>query len=466
MKVRLWRGLAPRIILVSLVCAALGVGLGFVGTAEGILTGVAERYSDLLSRALAAGEGARCSADPASWSLGSFDGARVHAYDPRTLRSANPAAPPLVPSLVSRWREGEVAPLELFVEGDLGGAALLDTGLPGACGLVQVAWAPSPTVRTRGLWTALIVSLLVLACAAAFGTVFAVRPLVRRIGRIGAAAESVGAPEGFTSARDRRPDELGRLSALLDRAHARIRADADALAAKTQGLERHLADVAHDLRTPIASLQLNLEHALSVTEDPELQATLTGAASDLVYLAGLVDDLRLAAQLEDGLDPSAGDPRVDLGAIVDRVVARQRPVARRKGMALDGARPDAPVPVRCHAVAAEQALGNLVQNAVAYGGPGGQVAVVLTTAGGRFALEVVDDGPGVAPSELPRLGERTFRSDDARRRDPKGTGLGLAITTEIATRCGWSIAFEQVEPRGLRVLVQGSRNDERPDPKA
>jgi signal transduction histidine kinase len=72
-----------------------------------------------------------------------------------------------------------------------------------------------------------------------------------------------------------------------------------------------------------------------------------------------------------------------------------------------------------------------------------------------FTLLVTDDGPGVPPAEMPRLGERTFRTDEARQRDPSGSGLGLAITSEICKRCGWKLAFEPHEPRGLRVSIAG-----------
>jgi signal transduction histidine kinase len=75
--------------------------------------------------------------------------------------------------------------------------------------------------------------------------------------------------------------------------------------------------------------------------------------------------------------------------------------------------------------------------------------------GKTFTLVVADDGPGVLPAELPHLGERTFRSDEARQRDPSGSGLGLAITSEICGRCGWNLSFERQEPKGLKVEIAG-----------
>src|SRR5262249_20364407 len=112
--------------------------------------------------------------------------------------------------------------------------------------------------------------------------------------------------------------------------------------------------------------------------------------------------------------------------------------------------------VRCDARLAQQALGNLVQNAIGYADAGGHVVVLLEKAReGRFALTVVDDGPGVPPAELPRLGDRSFRSKEARQRDPRGSGLGLAITNEICTHYGWTLRFSSVQPRGLHVSIEG-----------
>jgi signal transduction histidine kinase len=112
--------------------------------------------------------------------------------------------------------------------------------------------------------------------------------------------------------------------------------------------------------------------------------------------------------------------------------------------------------VRCNAVAVERALANLVDNAVAYGDPHGHVAVVLAhRPAGGFELEIRDDGPGVTPDSLARLGQAEFRSDHARQRDPRGSGLGLAITAELCRRTGWTLAFSALEPRGLLVRVTG-----------
>jgi two-component system phosphate regulon sensor histidine kinase PhoR len=157
-----------------------------------------------------------------------------------------------------------------------------------------------------------------------------------------------------------------------------------------------------------------------------------------------------------GWNPTDDVGDVDLGELVARIVGRAQILARRRQIELGLSLPDEPVRVRCNPVAIEQALANIVDNAVAYNDLHGHVAVVLTAHAGGFDLEVRDDGPGIAAADLPRLGQATFRSDEARERDPRGSGLGLAITSEVCAQIGWELAFTALDPRGLLVQIRGS----------
>jgi signal transduction histidine kinase len=421
-------------------------------TRETLQTGIIH----YIHRAVDGAELARCESAPEAWSLALDRGGRLDGYDEHTLRSENASAPPLDSVLYGRLRAGELAPVKLPQFGTEQGAAMLLRAAPrGPCSLIQATWPPHPMRGRRFFYLLLGGALLVMTLAAGLGVVAVVAPLTRRIDRLRGAAGRVGSLAGYVSACDAHHDELGELSVILDDAHARIRADAERLEERQRALERFLADVAHDLKTPIASLQIALEQAAKLSREEPLGEILKGSLKDVVYLAALTTNLRLACQLRDGWDPAAGDPRVDLAETVERVVARARYFAKNRGIELDVARPDGAMMARCQPTAAEQAITNLVENAVAYGDPGGHVAVVLEWRGDRFSLLVVDDGPGVLPAELPRLGERTFRSDEARQRDPSGSGLGLAITSEICERCGWLLSFGRNEPKGLEVRIEG-----------
>jgi signal transduction histidine kinase len=304
------------------------------------------------------------------------------------------------------------------------------------------------------LWLSLG-ALIAAAGAAALALMYVVRPLARRIEGLRLAAERVGDAKAYAPAELEADDELGQLSAALDRAHGRIREDAARLEQRRLDLQRHLVDVAHDLKTPISSLHLALEQAVDANRDADVSDLLSRALEDTVYLAALTSNLRLASEMREGWNPGAAGVTVDLTETVERVVARARFFAKRKGIALEAAVPDGPTLARCDSVAAEQALSNVVENAITHGNEGGHVAVLLDSRSSAFTLTVADDGPGVPPAELPRLGQRTFRSDDARQRDPRGSGLGLAITSEVCIRCGWKLSFEREEPRGLRVTLRG-----------
>jgi signal transduction histidine kinase len=461
--VKIWRGLTKRILLGSILCGLLGLLVSHLLIRRSAREAVTAGLVPYIHHSIEAGELAHCERDPSTWSVRLPRGLRVDAYDSSTLASTNPQAPPLDRALYERLLGGEPSPLRFYpFPGEQAGAMLLRAAPDGPCSLLQVTFPPHAGARRRFSYLIVAGVLIVMALATALGFVAVVRPVAQRIGRIRAAAGLVGAPSGYASASDGVRDELGELSVVLDQAHARIRGDAERLEQRHQALERHLAEVAHDLRTPISSLQIALEQADGMAKDAELRDLIRSSLTDVVYLAGLTDNLRMATQLREGWDPAEGDPTADLADTVERAAGRARFFAKNRGISLESSRPDEGVPVRCHPIAAEQIVTNLVFNAIAYGDVGGHVAVLLETHAARFVLSVIDDGPGVPPAELPRLTERTFRADEARQRDPSGSGLGLAITREICERCGFSLTVAPQEPRGLRVRIEGPVLSRRP----
>ncbi|HLK39425.1 MAG TPA: HAMP domain-containing sensor histidine kinase [Polyangiaceae bacterium] len=454
---RLRTGLAKRIVVGAVLCGIIGYVVPRATSWRAIGQSVAQLTAPVALYTFTKYEQPRCEAEPSSWSGALAYGARVYAYDAATLTSHNPDAPPLDVDLWREVLERKDPPVAIDMLGMLllrRGTGVLRVADSGPCAIVQAVWPPQPI--TRDIQFRIGLGMMgTVALTAAVALAWVVRPLVRRIEALRRVAERVGDPEGYRSAGDSSDDEIGELSGALDRAHARIRDDAARLEQRRRDLQRHLADVAHDLKTPISSLHIALEQAGDANRDPELTGLLSSALHDAVYLAALTSNLRLASEMREGYDPGASGSTVDLTETVERVVARARFFAKRKGIDIESAVPDAPTIARCDPVAAEQALSNVVENAITHGDRGGHVAVVLDAHRGAFALSVVDDGPGVPPAELPRLGERTFRSDEARQRDPRGSGLGLAITSEVCTRCGWQLGFDREEPRGLRVTLHG-----------
>jgi signal transduction histidine kinase len=461
---RLWRRLTPRILLAAGIAAVLsGLGMGALWS-RFLLNEMITQMSHY-TREVADDNLPFCLGSPAAWSrerrVGRFD-----AYDARTLVSLNPASPPLDPVLGRRFRAGERDPARVFWswDGQWGGTALRQVAPAGPCSLFQLSGRAAPGSAGRGLGLFVILLIASLGGTMALATTVAVRPLLSRLLRLRRRAADLGDEARYERGRDDEPDEIGRLSRILDRAHDRVGIESGHLRARQAALEGHLADIAHDLRTPLTSAQIALEQATRLSGRGEGRDLLRGALTDIVYTAELAENLRLATQLREVGDPTDGYAVTELTVIVERVVARFSLLGRHRGVTLEGAWPKRAVTVKGHPVWAEQAVANVVHNAVIHGDRGGHVAVVLELVDGAgFNITVMDDGPGVPPTELGRITERSFRSRRARQGDPRGSGLGLAITSEVCRRSGWRLGFAAEEPRGLRVTIEGALVDPPPE---
>lgn len=177
---------------------------------------------------------------------------------------------------------------------------------------------------------------------------------------------------------------------------------------------------------------------------------LQGAVREAHYLGTLLDELAAQARME---DRQPFGP-VELEAVVERVVARHLPIARRCEIELVHAVPE-PVEVEADLTLVEQAVSNLVYNAIRHNHPGGHVAVIVERFVDGFEIRVIDDGPGVEPGALARLTERGFVGPGSRNRDSAGEGLGLSIVSRVAERHGWTFTLENVDEGGLIAVLRG-----------
>lgn len=316
----------------------------------------------------------------------------------------------------------------------------------GPCAYAQARWRYASASRGAFLAWVIGATTVIALAIALIVTWLVARPLLVRLSALRRAAIDVGGP-GFRAAPPWR-DEAGEIAAALAAAHARILDDAAQLAERKASLEWVLAEVGHDVRTPLASLQLALDELAEQLPDTSL-ATLRRALSDVVYLRSLTSNLGLAARLRGGEWPQlAPDARVELSDIAQRAVDRAAPFALRRG--IDLVAHIAPgVRARGDEIGCEQALTNLLENAIAHSAPDTHVSLTVHP-DARVIIE--DDGPGLSAEELPRLSG--LRSTDAARpRDRRGAGLGLAITREVCERFGWRVHFEPVSPTGLRAVI-------------
>ncbi len=210
--------------------------------------------------------------------------------------------------------------------------------------------------------------------------------------------------------------------------------------ARQQTLRRNLmADIAHELRTPLSVIRSDLEALLDGVYEPSPES-LASLQEETLLLQRLVDDLRSLAQAEAGQLRLERQP-TDLGDLLRGVVSSFGLLAESQGQVLELELPsDAPV-VDADPHRVRQIVANLVSNALRHGqAPGGRV---LVSAGLRPAhgvgeawVSVTDDGPGIAPQELPHLFDRFWRGGKAR---ADGSGLGLAIARELVRAHGGHI---------------------------
>jgi signal transduction histidine kinase len=448
--VRLISKLSRRVVATSVLTGMLGTMVALV-----LVRGaVSQALGEALRGGYDAEQRQRCEASPETWVQRGPGDAALFAYDELTLRPMNPAAPPLDASLAAQVL---TAGQDLaYRGGGTGGGLVFRAGPAGRCNLMGATWSG----RFVSPWAARLVAtatLLTVLAGALVGLVLVVWPLARRTARLNHAAHLLGAEHGLAEVGAAGDDELDTALRRLSSADARIRADAATLKERSTALQRHLGEVAHDVRTPLAALQLTLEQLADTATDEATREALAQALSECVSVSGITENLRMKSLVDDGLVPTLRTlPSV--ATVLERVVLRASSLGRRKGVTVAMAVPDDPVALVGDEVFLERCVTNLVDNAVRHGSREGHVAVLLAVRGGDFCVTVRDDGPGVSAEALARLGERTYRTDEARQRDPRGSGLGLAITRALCEQCGWSLAFEVLEPRGLEARLTGPRS--------
>lgn len=251
-------------------------------------------------------------------------------------------------------------------------------------------------------------------------------------------------------------DEVAELARAFNAASFEVRAHIEELKKREGSLRSFVENTTHDVMLPLTVLQGHLSQMRDAIEGgaaPSRQ-TVREALEELQYMSSLVANLVAAAKLEAG-QPEPRRDAFSWNELVERVVLRHATIAREKEVELDFAVPEDDVKAEGDVTLVEQALSNVVHNAVQYNHAGGHVAVVVDAADERFSVRVFDDGPGVDGVELERLSERSFRSDAARARHPDGMGLGLSIAKDVADRLGFDLELRKSEAGGLEVELRG-----------
>jgi two-component system OmpR family sensor kinase len=239
------------------------------------------------------------------------------------------------------------------------------------------------------------------------------------------------------------PDEVRpmvtELNALLERLREAFEAQ-----------RRFTADAAHELRSPLTALQLQIQLIERARSPEEIREAVDALRAGVKRASRLVGQLLTMAQLE----PDAAQERpaeVQLDQIAAAVVAELEPLAEAKNVTLRLGRVE-PVRVTGHAAGLDTLVRNLVDNALRYTPSGGRVTLEVRNENGRAVLEVSDTGPGIPPEERRRVFDRFYRLPGSA---AGGSGLGLSIVRQIADAHRAEVALDAAEGgKGLRVTVR------------
>ena len=228
------------------------------------------------------------------------------------------------------------------------------------------------------------------------------------------------------------------LEPLIEQINALLARLASSMAAQ----RRFVADAAHELRTPIAALALQVQVAERAAQPATRAAAYAELQKGIARATRVVEQLLRLAQL-DPEAPRESFETLDLAEIAREVVGNMAYRARSAGIDL-GADADAPAPVAGARTELRSLIGNLVDNALRYAPRDSEVTVRVVADERGTALTVLDSGPGIARAERERVFERFRRAAGD---ETPGIGLGLAIVKAVAERHGGSVALEDADPQ-------------------
>jgi len=216
---------------------------------------------------------------------------------------------------------------------------------------------------------------------------------------------------------------------------------------RAERLRRNLvADVAHELRTPLSNIRGHLEAVADGVIAPDA-AAIRSLSEEAELLSRLVDDLQELTLAEAGELALHTQPE-DISELIDRVVAATQVSAAAKGVALSVDLPAGLPLVSIDSQRISQVLRNLLDNAVAHTARGGTITVAAGQQADWLQVTVADTGEGIPPEDIPNIFERLYRVDKSRTRAVGGSGLGLTIARQLVEIHGGKIEVDSEPGKG------------------
>jgi two-component system sensor histidine kinase BaeS len=322
--------------------------------------------------------------------------------------------------------------------------------LPGGAPFARVARVFGPTMGVVGAGVLVVGTALVALLV--FG------PARRRLRAVQEATERLGAGDLTARAPERGGDEVAAVARSFNRMADELTTRARALEASDAARRQLLADVSHELMTPLTAMRGYIE-TLSMPElaiDEDTRQRYLGIVTEETHrLERIIGDLLDLARLEGG-GLTLREAAVDVAALFTRVTARHGREAEARGIHLSAAvGPGADV-VTGDPDRLEQALQNLAANALRHTPDGGTIHLAADRVDRGVRLRVRDSGPGIDAEHLPRIFERFYKVDVARKATG-GSGLGLSIVKAIVERHGGTIVACNDQGAVFEIVLPGAR---------
>jgi signal transduction histidine kinase len=283
----------------------------------------------------------------------------------------------------------------------------------------------------------LVVAALAGLIALVLGAFFTDR-LINPLRRMTLQVERVGAGDYATRIEAKGEDEFGRLASAINQMAGAVEHSVETLRATDQLRRELIANVGHDLRTPLATLLGYLEEAerhLEQGNQAAADAALVTARRQGGYLSQLVSDLFELSLLDSGPAPLRREP-IPLAELLADATQAHRSAFEKAGIPFQQEQPATLPMIYGDGVRLLRVLDNLLTNARRYTPIGGQVTLRATSTERQILIEVQDTGQGMDAETLAHVFERYYRGEEARTRKGRGTGLGLAISRAIARAHG------------------------------
>lgn len=289
---------------------------------------------------------------------------------------------------------------------------------------------------------------LLTGMAAAIGIGFLIsRNLTKPIENIIISADTFAKGNFDTRTQVTGSDEIGRLGQTFN-------SMAQAIAGLEQNRRDFLANVSHELKTPVASIQALAESLADglVTDQSHKQRYLANIVAETGRIDRLLNDLLDMSQLESG-ELRLKVENLDLAALVTSHIDSHLHLFSGRQIRISiNAQPNLPK-VKADPHRLGQVLTNLLSNAARYSPDGSEIKLALTASNSRVALSVTDQGPGVPAADLPYIFDRFYRVEKSRVRSDGGTGLGLAISKKLMTAMEGHIAVSSIEGEGATFTI-------------